>query len=319
MDISELTGGLQEIGGCGFGCVLVKKEVFSAINYPWFVYHQALDHNHTFSEDLDFCKKATSRGFKLYADSSILCKHIGQHTFEIELPKPQEDPVKARLRHLSNLQLLPNEHVSYLSKISHEDVQPKVIYDIGACVLHWTNRAKHVWPNAKYVVFEAMNEPEFLYQESGLPYVAGALLYKEDDVDIDFYQNLEHPGGNSMYRENPELSPAASVLFDDNHKVVKKGMRLDTLVKMFNFPQPDLIKMDVQGAELDVLLGSPEALKNCKDVILELQSEEYNIGSPKFDEVKSYLESIGFELVSDGAFARSTFDGDYHFSRSPRQ
>jgi FkbM family methyltransferase len=318
MDISELTGGLQEIGGCGFGCVLVKKEVFSAINYPWFVYHQALDHNHTFSEDLDFCKKATSRGFKLYADSSILCKHIGQHTFEIQLPKPQEDPIRTQFRNLSKHELLPNTHFSYLKKISQEGVQPKVIYDIGACVLHWTNPAKLVWPNAQYVVFEAMNELEFLYQESGLPYVAGALLYKEDDVEIDFYQNLENPGGNSMYRENPALSPAASYLYSDNHRVVKKGMRLDTLVKMFNFPQPDLIKIDVQGAELDVLFGATEALKNCKDIILELQTEEYNIGSPKFDEVKAYLESIGFELVQ-GPFSSTQYDGDYHFSRSPRR
>jgi GR25 family glycosyltransferase involved in LPS biosynthesis len=89
MDVSQLTGTLQEIGGCGFGCVLVKKEVFSAIQYPWFFYHQALNHNHTFSEDLDFCKKVLERGFKIYADSSILCKHIGQKIFEIELPEIQ--------------------------------------------------------------------------------------------------------------------------------------------------------------------------------------------------------------------------------------
>lgn len=316
LDVSQLTGTLQEIGGCGFGCVLVKKEVFSAIQYPWFFYHQALNHNHTFSEDLDFCKKVLEKGFKIYADSSILCKHIGQKVFEIELPKLQEDSITARLRELSNMDLLPSTHISYLKKIGHEGVQPKVIYDIGACVLHWTNSAKRIWPNSQFVAFEAMNSTEFLYQESKMPYVAGALLYKEDDVDIKFYQNLEHPGGNSMYRENPELSPAAKFLFDDHHMVMKKGMRLDTLVKMFNFDQPDLIKMDVQGAELDVLLGATETLKNCKDLILELQSEEYNIGSPKFDEVKSYLKSIGFQLVH-GPFSSTTkFDGDYHFSRS---
>ena len=319
MNATQLTGGLQEIGGCGFGCVLVKKEVFAAIDYPWFVYHQALDHTHTFSEDLDFCKKVRQKGFNLYADSSILCKHIGQRVFEVELPKPQEDPVKARLRELSNMDLLPNTHLSYLKKISHEGVQPKVIYDIGACVLHWTNSAKRVWPNAQYVALEAMNETEFLYQEQKMPYVSGALLYKEDDVDIEFYQNLEHPGGNSMYRENPELSPAASVLFDDNHKVIKKGMRLDTLVKMFNFDKPDLIKIDVQGAEMDVLLGATETLESCNDIILELQTEEYNIGSPKFDEVKAYLESIGFELVVNEAFSKTQYDGDYHFSRIRRQ
>lgn len=316
LDASQLTGSLQEIGGCGFGCVLVKKEVFANMSYPWFFYHQALNHNNTFSEDLDFCKKAREKGFKIYADSSILCKHIGQRVFEVELSKIQEDPVKARLRELHDMDLLPPTHLSYLKKISHEGVQPKVIYDIGACVLHWTNSAKKVWPDAKYVALEAMNETEFLYQENAMPYCAGALLYKEDDVDIEFYQNLTHPGGNSIYRENPELSPASDVLFTENHKVVKKGMRLDTLAKMFNFPAPDMIKIDVQGAEMDVLMGATECLKTCKDLILELQVEEYNIGSPKLNEVKDYLESIGFIPVLSGPFSHTEYDGDYHFTRA---
>jgi FkbM family methyltransferase len=320
LDAAQLTGGLQEIGGCGFGCVLVKKEVFTSVPYPWFVYHQALNHNHTFSEDIDFCKKAVEKGFKLYTDGSILCKHIGQRVFEVELPKVQEDPVKVRLRNLSNVDMLPQEHQLYLSTMKRgQTEQPQVIYDIGACVLHWTNAAKKVWPNAKYFAFEAMNETEFLYQETGMGYVSGALLYKEDNVDIDFYENMEYPGGNSIYRENPELNPAAAVLYTENHKVVKKGMRLDTLIKMFNFPSPDMIKIDVQGAELDVLLGATETLQSCQDIILELQSEEYNIGSPKLDEVKTYLESIGFKLVTHDPFSSTKYDGDYHFSRNHHQ
>jgi hypothetical protein len=96
-------------------------------------------------------------------------------------------------------------------------------------------------------------------------------------------------------------------------------MRLDTLIKMFNFPSPDMIKIDVQGAELDVLLGATETLQSCQDIILELQSEEYNIGSPKLDEVKTYLESIGFKLVTHDPFSSTKYDGDYHFSRNHHQ
>lgn len=76
--------GLVEITGCGFGCVLVKAEVIKAIGYPQFKYHSAIDHRHTISEDVYFCRRARESGYRLYADTSILCKHIGSTAFVVE-------------------------------------------------------------------------------------------------------------------------------------------------------------------------------------------------------------------------------------------
>ncbi len=76
--------GLVEIGACGFGCVLVKREVFAAIGYPQFVYKSAINHNDTFSEDLYFAKMASQKGFKMYADTSIICDHTGSYVFRVQ-------------------------------------------------------------------------------------------------------------------------------------------------------------------------------------------------------------------------------------------
>lgn len=76
---------LIEIGGCGFGCVLVKQKVFTDIGYPQFEYHSAVDHKDTFSEDVDFCRKARDLGFQLYADTSIICDHKGTTLYSVEL------------------------------------------------------------------------------------------------------------------------------------------------------------------------------------------------------------------------------------------
>jgi glycosyltransferase involved in cell wall biosynthesis len=84
IDWEKIKGkGLVEIGACGFGCVLIKKQVMVDIGYPQFAYKSALDHNHTFSEDLFFAKKASEKGYKFYADTSILCDHIGSYTFRV--------------------------------------------------------------------------------------------------------------------------------------------------------------------------------------------------------------------------------------------
>lgn len=321
--------GLVEIAGCGFGCTLVKAEVLRAIGYPQFEYHSAIDHKHTVSEDVDFCRKARNKGFKIWADTDIQCNHTGSFTFSVDnkIPAIEHRPVvkrvestliptdvdmTTRLRELSNQRLIPRAHVDYLNKLKEQGFSPRVIYDIGACVLHWTNEAKRIWPYAEYVAFEAMPESEFLFKENGMKYHIG-VLSDQTGKDIEFYQNTYHPGGNSYYRENPDVNPEAPEYFNDSHKRTVKSVTVDAVANLKRFPQPDLIKMDVQGAELDVLKGATNILNRTKHVILELQCVEYNKGAPLRDEVIAYMESIGFE--SKGMFSNNGPDGDYHFIR----
>lgn len=317
MDMKQLVGrDLVQIGGCGFGCVLVKKEVFVKIGYPQFEYFPALDHNYTVSEDNDFCKKAMANGFTLWCDPTILCGHIGMTTMQVEVPFVSAEQV--RLRELHDQPLLPQDHVNYLRKMKAVGIEPKVIYDIGACVLHWTNRAKEVWPTAKIVPFEAMKAVEFLYREQGFEdFAVGCVLSDKTGELVEFYENTEHPGGNSLYKENTELSPLADQLFPEEKKISIRTNTLDDVVKLNNLPKPDLIKMDIQGAELAALKGATETLKTCDHLILELQHMDYNFGAPKAEEVIAYLDSIGFDMVGDGMFCGSDLgvDGDYHFRR----
>lgn len=299
-----IESGLVQIGGCGFGCVLVKKEVMVRVGYPQFEYHPALDHGNTISEDTDFCKKALAKGFTLWCDPSIVCGHIGMTTMHVDIP--QANPVQARLRELSLRDDQPRDHVDYLHGMMLEGVEPKVIYDIGACVMHWTKEARKIWPNAEIVMFDAMDHAEFLYKESGLQYFCKGPLGDEQGKEVYFYENAMDPAGNSIYKEN-------TVHFTENHKVKKHMRSLDYVMFSEDFPRPDLIKIDVQGAELDVLRGATSALKTVKDIIIEMQHEEYNLGAPHKDEVIEYLNKIGFELVSQ--IHTGNVDGDYHFRR----
>lgn len=311
----EIKGrGLVEIAGCGFGCVLIKKKVFQDIPYPHFVYHSAIDHRNTVSEDTDFCIKALQRGYKIFADTSILCKHIGSRYFLVEDSSSLlvEKPIQKRLRDLGNQRLLPKAHLDYLLSLNEKGIKPQVIYDIGSCVLHWTNEAQRIWPDAKYVVFEGMDAVEFLYKERNLDYNIG-LLGAEDGREVDFYCNEYHPGGNSYYKENDTLNPGSAEYFGEFNRRRLKTVTLDTAVKYHGFPPPDFIKMDVQGAELDILKGAAETLKTVKYVILECQRVEYNKGAPLYQTVIDYMDSLGFDC--QGLFCDNGPDGDYFFIR----
>lgn len=72
--------GVIPILGCGFGCTLVKNEVFNKIGASnWFEYIEKPDY--ICSEDLNFCDKARAAGCSIVADVSLRCPHIGRITF----------------------------------------------------------------------------------------------------------------------------------------------------------------------------------------------------------------------------------------------
>jgi FkbM family methyltransferase len=303
--------GLIEVDGCGFGCVLIKSEVLRAVGYPQFVYKSAINHANTVSEDTYFCLKAKERGYKVWADTSILCNHHGSTVFVVD-PTPVKSTFD-RLLELSNTRLLPKAHVDYLHQLGQQGIQPKVIYDIGACVLHWTREAVGVWPQARYIAFDAMEESAEIFKHFNVPHHIGVL----SDVDgkkVSFHKNVQHPGGNTYYKENEEINPNTRNYFTEDNVFERETITLDTLVKTHDLPLPDMIKMDVQGAEMDVLKGAESTLQQCKYLILELQKVEYNKGAPLREEVFEYLKSIGFTGTFI-PFSDNGPDGDFFFTR----
>jgi FkbM family methyltransferase len=205
-------------------------------------------------------------------------------------------------------------HQELFAKLRDEqNFNPKVIWDVGACVLHWTNAAKRVWPNSEYVLFEATEECEELFTDTDHRYCIG-VFSDVDDKDIIFYKNVTFPGGNSYYMENPEHSYMASALFgNSSNQFSRKTITLDTAQKKYNFPMPDLLKLDVQGCELDILKGATNVLKHVKHLIVELQHIEYNIGAQLCDVSIQFIESLGFKLMTPRFASASHADADYHF------
>ena len=198
--------------------------------------------------------------------------------------------------------ILPKEHIEYLESL---EISPKIIYDIGSCVLYWERHARRIWPTADIYLFDASQNFKKLYNKTNQKYHLGILT----DVDgkiVKFYEDPMKPTGSSYYKEN-------TIYYDERHAIHKAGITLDQVVEENRWPKPDLIKLDIQGAEMDVLKGAVKCLESCKDIILESQHIEYNLGAPMASDVIDFMKSIGFELVSN--FSKQKVDGDYHFRK----
>jgi hypothetical protein len=73
--------------------------------------------------------------------------------------------------------------------------------------------------------------------------------------------------------------------------------RLDILVEDHALPLPDLIKLDIQGGEIDALLGAPRCLAHCSAIVSEVALVTYNKGSPLFADVVAWITQQGFFCV----------------------
>ena len=218
--------------------------------------------------------------------------------------------LQAHLSRISKEVSLPRSHADYLWKLRESGFNPKVIYDIGSCVLHWTHVAQKVWPEAEIILFDAFSPAMFLYKD--YDYFIG-VLSDQDDKDIKFYQNDFFPGGNSYYRE---VGSRGHVFFPPETYIEWKSRSLDSVVWERQFPLPDLIKLDVQGAEKDIIAGGRSVVRHAQRLIVEMQDVEYNEGAPKVMETLPFIESLGFRCC-DPKFSDNGPDADYGFiSRS---
>lgn len=75
-------GEFFEVSGIGMGCTLIRVETLEKMEKPWFktidnmeAFFDGIPQAEVWTEDLYYCDKAIKAGGKIFADTSILCKH----------------------------------------------------------------------------------------------------------------------------------------------------------------------------------------------------------------------------------------------------
>jgi FkbM family methyltransferase len=180
-------------------------------------------------------------------------------------------------------------HRNALLRLKALGFAPAAIYDIGAYRGGWTRLASEVFPEAAFVLFEA--NADNAAHLSPLRHFTVALSAEDGERSL-FLPREGDATGTSLYREN-------SAHFDAGNLVVRKvaTLRLDTLVAAERLPPADLIKIDVQGAELDVIAGAKTALSRCEALIAELSLASYNKDAPLIGETLPAITQHGFRCV----------------------
>jgi FkbM family methyltransferase len=180
-------------------------------------------------------------------------------------------------------------HRNALLRLKALGFTPATIYDIGAYRGGWTRLAAEVFPEAAFVLFEA--NADNAAHLSPRRHFAVALAAQDGEKPL-FLPREGDATGTSLYREN-------SAHYDAGNLMVRTvaTARLDTLVAAERLPPADLIKIDVQGAELDVIAGARTALSRCEALIAELSLAGYNKDAPLIGETLPAITQLGFRCV----------------------
>jgi len=171
--------------------------------------------------------------------------------------------------------------------------RPKGILDIGAFEGAFARTARHFFAQSPILMLEAQPGKEVQLK---------AVTAQLPDVDYRIVLlGAENRADVAFHHVNAAIDSSGSSLYDEQTHYPRDTIslpmrRLDDVLAEMPGREFDLLKIDVQGAEIDVLCGGVRTLAGIEAIVIELSLLEYNKGAPLIGEVMRWLSEQGFAL-----------------------
>ncbi len=209
-------------------------------------------------------------------------------------------------KNLSKSAWLPIEYMrDFLHFLDAKGFKCTTIFDIGAYKGQWTEEALAVFPGAGIIMFEPLKEmkgtlDKFCAAHEGARWFNVALGKKSGTGEL-----IVKPSESGSYC-TPEPMKSVPEIFE---RRVVETRTIDDLIREWEIALPELVKIDVQGFELEVLEGASKLFAKTEVFILEVSLYRF-LGPhhPLFSEIIFYMEKKGYVLYDIISFHRRSVD-----------
>jgi len=174
--------------------------------------------------------------------------------------------------------------LSYLKKLGFN---PETVIDVG--VGYGTMELYEAFPRARHILIEPLEEARASIESIArrFPHVEhtmAAATRRSGQTTINVHPDIAR---SSVYWESdydPNIVTSRKV----------KAVTIDQVFREKRLRGLILLKIDVQGAELDVLAGAKETLKQTECVVLETSLYQFFEGGPLIADIIEHMEKISF-------------------------
>lgn len=183
----------------------------------------------------------------------------------------------------------------------HYDPLPpdiRTVIDVGANRGQFALIARHRWPAARLICFEPLPEPIAVLRR---------VLGGDPDVEI-VPAAASSEAGTAMIHISRRDDSSSLLAITGRQSETYAGTDEIAAIEVAttsldhhlggDIARPALLKVDVQGFELEVLRGAEGTLSNVDFALVECSFQEFYAGQASADDIIRFLHGHGFALLS---------------------
>lgn len=194
---------------------------------------------------------------------------------------------------------------AFLEDIRDRGFTCKYILDVGANITEWSRMATIIFPSTTFFLIEPLAEMEpylkqFCIDFPGSKYFLQGAGPEEQVLSLTVSNYL--PEANFVITADEYDNP------DIKQREVKV-ITIDSLIEKSEIEIPELVKLDIQGFELEALKGANMLFGVTEVFILEVSLFKFHKQTPTFKDVIKFMDEKGYEVYDFPGYLRRPFDG----------
>ncbi len=211
-----------------------------------------------------------------------------------------------RLENLPGSNARPTGNMTFfLEDLKARGLNPSSILDVGANRAKWSREVKFVFPDASCMLIEPQLEMQseldlFCQDFPDSQYILAGAGATQQELTLTVWENFA--GSSFLPEETDDLKESGK---QRNIPIIT----IDSLIETKKIELPQLVKLDIQGFELEALKGASSLFGATEVFILEVSLFSFIKGQPVFHEVVNFMEKRGYVVYDFAGLSRRPYDG----------